>query len=107
VTNSGTTLLVFLRNVMGLDLSTHHALVEEQGFGIAALSGRPAWQLAELQEVLKRTLLTPTMETDRKRPLVTHHRKGMNALEVLALEFCIRRAGGDMSGMCWQLMYFS
>ncbi|KAJ7843714.1 hypothetical protein B0H13DRAFT_2097391 [Mycena leptocephala] len=91
-TNSGTTLPVFLRNVMGLDLSAHHRLLEEQGIDIAALSGMPAWEHGDLQEVLKRSLLEPGTEADRMRSLVPNG-SGMKALEMLALEFCIRRAG--------------
>lgn len=96
MTNSGTTVPVFLTNVMGFDLSAHHALLEQQGFDIAALSGMPAWERGELQEVLRRVLLAPTTEAERKKSSVPPERKGMKALEVLALEFCIRRAGAGI-----------
>ncbi|KAJ6535768.1 hypothetical protein B0H19DRAFT_434638 [Mycena capillaripes] len=91
VTNSSTSLPVFLSNVMGFDLSTHHELMEEQGFGVGALSGMPAWERSRLQEVLKRTFLAPLTDADRKISLLPAGKKGMNGLEVLALEFCLRR----------------
>ncbi|KAJ7776365.1 hypothetical protein B0H16DRAFT_1449794 [Mycena metata] len=55
-TNSGTTLLLFLCNVMGLDLSAHQNLLDDQGCDIAALSAMIAWERARLQEVLRRGL---------------------------------------------------
>ncbi|KAJ7776342.1 hypothetical protein B0H16DRAFT_1506405 [Mycena metata] len=78
-TNSGTTLPLFLRNVMGLDLSAHQNLLNDQGCNIATLSAMVAWERARLQEVLR-------------RGLGGQKSGGMQALEVLALEFCIRRA---------------
>ncbi|KAJ6527191.1 hypothetical protein B0H19DRAFT_543888 [Mycena capillaripes] len=91
-TNSGTTLSVFLRNVMGFDLSAHSQLMEDQGFSVGTLSGMPAWERARLQEVLRRALLKPTTEAERKMSRLPEGKKGLSGLEVLALEFCIRRA---------------
>ncbi|KAJ7032946.1 hypothetical protein C8F04DRAFT_1261520 [Mycena alexandri] len=78
-TNSGTTLPLFLRNVMGLDLSAHQNLLNDQGCDIATLCAMVVWERGQLQEVLR-------------RGLGGQKSGAMQALEVLALEFCIRRA---------------
>ncbi|KAJ7827970.1 hypothetical protein B0H14DRAFT_2812900, partial [Mycena olivaceomarginata] len=91
-TNSGTTLSLFLKNVMGFDLSEHHGFMVAQGVDIGYLSAMSGWERGRLQEVLKLTLLEPTNEADREMSSVPGVRKGMKVLEVMALEFCIRRA---------------
>ncbi|KAF7328373.1 hypothetical protein MVEN_02552900 [Mycena venus] len=95
-TNSGTTLPLFLKNVMGFDLSEHHAFVVSQGVDIGYLSRMSGWERSRLQEVLKLTLLEPTNEADRVMSSVPGDGKGMKALEVMALEYCIRRAGAEI-----------
>ncbi|KAJ6480489.1 hypothetical protein C8R47DRAFT_1135977 [Mycena vitilis] len=94
-TNGGATLHMFLQNVMGLDLSGHHALLEEQGFDIATLSAMAAWEPAQLQDALARTLLAPATDDARTVSKLPPGKPGLKALEVLALEFCIKRAASE------------
>ncbi|KAF7368516.1 hypothetical protein MVEN_00174800 [Mycena venus] len=90
--NSGTTLPVFLRNVMGFNLSVHHVFVEDQGLGIATLASACGWDRELLQEVLKKGLCEPMNDVEREASGVLPEKKGMTGLEVIALELCIRRA---------------
>ncbi|KAJ7657263.1 hypothetical protein DFH06DRAFT_1473251 [Mycena polygramma] len=94
-TNSGTTLLMFLENVMGFNLSSHHALIEEQGFDIATLSTMASWNDAQLEDALNRTLLVPTTEAARAVSKLPPGKPGLKALEVLALKFYIKRAASE------------
>lgn len=87
--NSGTTLPLFLKNVMGLDLSAHVPFFEVQGVGIAALSKiRAKYESdadpARLRDELELSLL----DEDEER---WSGGKGVSPLEVVALEFSIRR----------------
>lgn len=95
-TNSGTTLSLFLKNIMGFNLSEHHGFMVAQGVDIGYLSAMSGWERGRLQEVLKLTLLEPTNEADREMSSVPGVRKGMKVLEVMALEFCIRRAAAEI-----------
>ncbi|KAJ6480494.1 hypothetical protein C8R47DRAFT_599731 [Mycena vitilis] len=93
--NRGPTLRMFLENVMGFNLSSQHGLLEEQGFDIATLSAMASWDDAQLQDALNRTLLTPTTEAARAVSKLPPGAPGLAALEVLAVEFCIKRAASD------------
>ncbi|KAJ7735543.1 hypothetical protein DFH07DRAFT_843577 [Mycena maculata] len=82
--NSGTTLPAFLKNVMGLDLRAHHDLLQAQGFDVARLSGIATWGQKDIQEMFNRSLRGDGPGVSRR---------GMKALEVLALEFAVRNVG--------------
>ncbi|KAJ7032948.1 hypothetical protein C8F04DRAFT_1106217 [Mycena alexandri] len=85
--NSGTTLALFLRNVMGFDLSAYQDFLQNQGCDIAILSRMSGWERERMREVLWRVLLA-------HKGVPIHDGKGsMKALEVLALELALRRAG--------------
>ncbi|KAJ7155320.1 hypothetical protein C8R46DRAFT_1196792 [Mycena filopes] len=88
--NSGTTLTMFLGNVMGMDLTAHDKLLAHQGLTIVNLSRMAGWERERMREVLGRLLLSATGEgaggASRAMPRI----KG---LEVLALEVALRRAG--------------
>ncbi|KAJ7237026.1 hypothetical protein B0H12DRAFT_1327165 [Mycena haematopus] len=91
----GPTMLVFLNNVMGLDLSPHAALLETQGVTLSALKLMRSWDPAEVQRVLRFTLLDPARIEERERGkshVPGSGREGMCAVEVLTFEFCLRRA---------------
>ncbi|KAJ7692454.1 hypothetical protein B0H17DRAFT_541086 [Mycena rosella] len=80
--SSAVTLSAFLKNVMGLDLSRHHELLTAQGFDLARLRSTTTWEREDAQEVLSRTL---------KADSAAGGKTGMSALEVVALEFAIRK----------------
>ncbi|KAK6992950.1 hypothetical protein R3P38DRAFT_2568039 [Favolaschia claudopus] len=95
--SSGTTLPSFLQNVMGLDLSPHLQLFEEQDIDMRMLGAMVRWDRDRREETLRRVLLQHESvlgngfdsgsNSDLKR---------MTALEVVGLEFCLRRAGGEV-----------
>ncbi|KAJ7776343.1 hypothetical protein B0H16DRAFT_1506406 [Mycena metata] len=89
--NSGTTLALFLRNVMGFDLSAHQDFLLGQGCDIAILSRISGWERARMREVLRRALL-PHGDSSADGGGGGGKEK-MKALEVLALELALRRAG--------------
>ncbi|KAJ7618773.1 hypothetical protein FB45DRAFT_1007461 [Roridomyces roridus] len=74
------TLSAFLRNVVGFDLTAHRSLLEDQGFDIDRLRVMREWDAEDLREVLCRTL-RPRGECAG----------GMSKLDVLAVEFALRR----------------
>ncbi|KAJ7237035.1 hypothetical protein B0H12DRAFT_1238349 [Mycena haematopus] len=91
----GPTMLVFLNNVMGLDLLPHAALLETQGMTLSALKLMRSWDPAEVRRVLRFTLLDPARIEEKERGkshVPGSGRKGMCAVEVLAMEFCLRKA---------------
>ncbi|KAJ7108266.1 hypothetical protein C8R44DRAFT_298691 [Mycena epipterygia] len=81
---NGTALLAsFLKNVMGLDLSSHQELFEAQDFDVDDLRKIATWDRADIQEILSRAL-----EGDKT---AIGGRKGMKPLEVFAVELVIRK----------------
>ncbi|KAJ7339071.1 hypothetical protein DFH08DRAFT_250002 [Mycena albidolilacea] len=87
--NSGTTLPLFLKNVMGLDLSAHVPFFEMRGVGIAALSKMRAKYESDADPArLRDELEVSLLDEDEER---WSGGKGVSPLEVVALEFSIRR----------------
>ncbi|KAJ6464550.1 hypothetical protein C8R45DRAFT_1219986 [Mycena sanguinolenta] len=95
---AATTMPLLLENVMGLDVSEFTALAHAQGFSISALDSMFSWDLARIQRKLKFTLLDPARidADERKQSYVPRTGfKGMCSVEVLAIEFCLRRAADE------------
>lgn len=66
---------------MGFDLSMHAPLLAAQGFTLVTLGAMATWDCGRVREVLGRGLG------------LRSNGEGMRALEVLALEFCVRGHG--------------
>ncbi|KAJ7474666.1 hypothetical protein B0H11DRAFT_2035075 [Mycena galericulata] len=81
--SSTPTLSSFLKNVPGIDISAHHALLEAQGFSMARVHILGTWGRDAIKEVLHRLL----MESEAAS---TGH-KGMDPLELITLELGIRK----------------
>ncbi|KAJ7271287.1 hypothetical protein B0H12DRAFT_1228944 [Mycena haematopus] len=88
------TMLDFTKNVMMLDLSPHAALLDAQGFSLPALNAMLSWDPAQVRKALRFTLLDPARIEEKERDkshVPGSGLKGMSAVEVLAMEFCLSR----------------
>ncbi|KAJ7443217.1 hypothetical protein B0H11DRAFT_2093086 [Mycena galericulata] len=81
--SSTPTLSSFLKNIPGIDLSAHHALLEAQGFSVARMHILGTWGRDAIKEVLQRLL----MESEA----ASMGHKGMDPLELITLELGIRK----------------
>ncbi|KAJ6475594.1 hypothetical protein C8R45DRAFT_381349 [Mycena sanguinolenta] len=96
--NANVTMPLFLKNVHGFNLTSYAALLDAQGFSILALDAMLSWDPAMVRKALKFTLLDP-VRLEGKERAESHvpgtRLKGMSAVEVLAMEFCLRKAVED------------
>ncbi|KAK7045202.1 hypothetical protein R3P38DRAFT_3347372 [Favolaschia claudopus] len=99
------TLRALLQNVMNLNLTAHQQLMDTQGFDIPGLTSMAAQKGEELRGLLSRTLLNPQHLVDKEEREMSAVPKvgeeeylGMSALEVVALEFCLRTGASTMGG---------
>ncbi|KAJ6475606.1 hypothetical protein C8R45DRAFT_935245 [Mycena sanguinolenta] len=89
------TMCLFLSDIMAFDLTSHAALLEAQGFSLNQLKTMLSWDPTKLWRRLKMMLLDPAQMGKNykgKSYVPESGPKGMSAVEVLALELCLRRA---------------
>ncbi|KAJ6572779.1 hypothetical protein DFH09DRAFT_1152676 [Mycena vulgaris] len=80
----------FLKNVMGNDLSAHHALLEAQGFTMPRLNIIVHWGRETIEETVSRLLMGASASLGG--------RKGLSAFEVVSLELAIRKLKAKTPG---------